>query len=92
MRLALTANSCSFADGFYPVGLPWRPSVTSRILTRWLGQGVRFGICPLCRAHHKLDREYVWGFSDQWSMQDTAVERFADARAPSCPGAGRECA
>lgn len=54
--------------------------MTSRILTRWLWQGVRFGICPLCRAHHKLDREYIWGFFDQWSMQDTAVARFAAAR------------
>ena len=54
--------------------------MTSRILTRWLWQGVPFGICPLCRSHHKLDREYIWGFFDQWSMQDTAVERLAAAR------------
>jgi len=54
--------------------------VTSSVLTRWLRQGLRYGICPLCRAHHKLDREYIWGFFDQWSMQDTAVEQFAAAR------------
>jgi len=49
----------------------------SSVLTRWLRQGLRYGICPVCRAHHKLDREYIWGFFDQWSMQDTAVEQFA---------------
>jgi Family of unknown function (DUF6062) len=52
----------------------------SRALTRWLRQGVNYGVCPLCRAHHKLDREYVWGFFDQWSMHETVVERFAAAR------------
>jgi hypothetical protein len=54
--------------------------MTSRILTRWLRQGLNYGVCPLCRASHKLDREYVWGFFDQWSMQDIAVEAFARAR------------
>jgi hypothetical protein len=48
--------------------------MTSSVLRRWLRQGLRFGVCPLCRASHKLDREYVWGFFDQFSTQDTAVE------------------
>lgn len=53
--------------------------MTDRVLTRWLRQGVRYGVCPLCRASHKLDREYVWGFFDKWSMHETAVEEFARA-------------
>ncbi|HTZ63347.1 MAG TPA: DUF6062 family protein [Solirubrobacteraceae bacterium] len=54
--------------------------MTSSALTRWLRQGLMYGICPLCRAHHKLDREYIWGFFDQWSMRDDVVEQFARAR------------
>lgn len=50
------------------------------MLTRWLRQGLKFGICPLCRASHKLDREYVWYFVDQWSMKDTVVDEVAAAR------------
>lgn len=36
-------------------------------------------MCPLCRASHKLDREYIWDFFDKRSMQDIAVEEFARA-------------
>lgn len=49
-------------------------------LTRWLKQGLARGMCPLCRVAQKLDREYVWYFSDEWSSDGATVEAFARAR------------
>jgi Family of unknown function (DUF6062) len=52
----------------------------SRALTRWLKQGLKYGVCPLCRAAHKIDREYVWHFFEQGSMRDDGIDAFAKAR------------
>jgi hypothetical protein len=49
-------------------------------LTRWLKQGLAQGLCPLCRVSHKLDREYIWSFFDEWSSQDDHIDGFARAR------------
>ncbi len=49
-------------------------------LTRWLKQGLARGICPLCRAAHKLDREYVWNFFDQRSSDEDALDEVSAAR------------
>jgi hypothetical protein len=65
--------------------------VTSTVLTRWLRQGLKFGICPLCRASHKLDREFVWYFVDQWSMKDTTVDDVARARGLCAEHAEQVC-
>jgi Family of unknown function (DUF6062) len=58
--------------------------MTSTALTRWLKQGLAQGICPLCRASHKLDREYIWYFLEKWSMHQDHVDAFAHARG-FCP-------
>jgi hypothetical protein len=49
-------------------------------LTRWLKQGLAHGICPLCRAAHKLDREYMWHFFDERSSDEAALDDVAVAR------------
>ena len=49
-------------------------------LTRWLKQGLAAGMCPLCHVAQKLDREYVWYFSDEWSSDEATIEAFAKAR------------
>jgi Family of unknown function (DUF6062) len=58
--------------------------MTSNALTRWLKQGLARGMCPLCRASHKLDREYIWYFLDKWSMHEDHIHAFASARG-FCP-------
>ena len=50
--------------------------------TTWLRQGLRSGICPLCRVAHKADREYIWHFFDEGADQGESIEKFA-ARAGS---------
>jgi Family of unknown function (DUF6062) len=81
MRLALTANAPGSLMASTPLSSLRSEGavVTDRVLTRWLRQGVGYGVCPLCRASHKLDREYIWDFFDKRSMQDSAVEEFARA-------------
>jgi Family of unknown function (DUF6062) len=54
--------------------------MTSPILTRWLKQGLLYGVCPLCRVAHKIDREYIWHFFEQGSMNDAGINAFAGAR------------
>ena len=49
-------------------------------LTRWLKQGLGRGMCPLCRAAHKLDREYTWHFFDVRSADEEALDEVAAAR------------
>ncbi len=49
-------------------------------LTRWLKQGLARGMCPLCRAAHKLDREYMWHFFDERSSDEDALDEVAAAR------------
>jgi hypothetical protein len=49
-------------------------------LTRWLKQGLARDMCPLCRAAHKLDREYMWNFFDERSSDEDALDQVAAAR------------
>jgi hypothetical protein len=49
-------------------------------LTRWLKQGLDRGMCPLCRAARKLDREYIWFFFDERTGDDDAVGEVSRAR------------
>jgi hypothetical protein len=51
----------------------------SSALTRFLKQGLARGMCPLCRVAHKLEREYVWYFFDEYSSQDWALKQVRDA-------------
>jgi len=44
------------------------------VLTTWLRQGLRSGICPLCRVAHKADREYIWHFFDVGADQDESID------------------
>ena len=49
------------------------------VLTTWLRQGLRTGICPLCRVAHKADREYIWHFFDEGADQDDVIETVRHA-------------
>lgn len=49
------------------------------VLTSWLRQGLRSGMCPLCRVAHKADREYIWHFYDERSNDMGAVEEVSRA-------------
>lgn len=53
-----------------PVDRRWPPGV----LTRWLRQGLRSGMCPLCRVAHKADREYIWHFFDEGANEGEAID------------------
>ena len=44
------------------------------VVTSWLRQGLRAGICPLCRVAHKADREFIWHFFDEGSDQGEAID------------------
>jgi len=61
-----------------PARLPADEAVTRQTppvaLTRWLRQGLRSDMCPLCRVTHKADREYIWHFYDEASNNSDAVE------------------
>ena len=52
---------------------------TSTALTRWLRQGLALGVCPLCRVAHKLDREFIWYFSDEYSAHGEVIDALSDA-------------
>jgi hypothetical protein len=52
----------------------------SSALTRFLKQGLARGMCPLCRVAHKVDREYIWFFFDEYSDQQSALDQVAAAR------------
>ena len=49
-------------------------------LTRFLKQGLKKGVCPLCRAAYKLDGEYMWGFLDEYSHNDATLDRLRRSR------------
>jgi Family of unknown function (DUF6062) len=49
------------------------------VITAWLRQGLRTGICPLCRVAHKADREYMWHFFDQGADQGDSIDAVRDA-------------
>jgi hypothetical protein len=37
-------------------------------------------MCPLCRVVHKLDREYIWYFFDEYSTQDETLDALRRSR------------
>lgn len=49
------------------------------VLTSWLRQGLRSGMCPLCRVAHKADREYIWHFFDEGADQGEAIDTVREA-------------
>ncbi len=44
------------------------------MVTTWLRQGLRSGICPLCRVAHKADREYIWHFFDEGTDHGDSID------------------
>lgn len=44
------------------------------VVTTWLRQGLRSGMCPLCRVAHKADREYIWHFFDEGSDRGEEID------------------
>ena len=46
------------------------------VLTTWLRQGLRDGMCPLCRVAHKADREYIWHFYDEGADQGESIDEL----------------
>jgi uncharacterized protein DUF6062 len=44
-----------------------------------LRQGMRTGMCPLCRVAHKADREYIWHFFDEGADQGDAIDKVRGA-------------
>jgi hypothetical protein len=51
----------------------------SGVLTAWLRQGVRNGICPLCRVAHRADREYIWHFFDESADRGESIDEVRRA-------------
>jgi Family of unknown function (DUF6062) len=51
----------------------------SSVVTAWLRQGLRAGMCPLCRVAHKADREYIWHFFDEGSDQGESIDAVRQA-------------
>lgn len=49
------------------------------VLTSWLRQGLRSGMCPLCRVAHKADREYIWHFFDEGSDSGEQIDQVRAA-------------
>jgi hypothetical protein len=49
-------------------------------LTRFIKQGLRKGVCPLCRVAYKMDGEYMWAFFDDYSGDDKTLDRLRAAR------------
>jgi hypothetical protein len=46
----------------------------SSIVTAWLRQGLRNGMCPLCRVAHKADREFIWHFFDEGADRGESID------------------
>jgi hypothetical protein len=49
-------------------------------LTRFIKQGLKRGVCPLCRVAYKMDGEYMWAFFDDYSSDDATLDRLRAAR------------
>ena len=49
------------------------------VVTAWLRQGLRTGVCPLCRVAHKAEREYIWHFFDEGADQGESIDAVRDA-------------
>jgi hypothetical protein len=77
MRL-LRRNSTQAAEARPKRGQAARQSPPS-VVTSWLRQGLRSGICPLCRVTHKADREYIWHFFDEGADSGDAIDQVRAA-------------
>jgi Family of unknown function (DUF6062) len=51
----------------------------SSTVTAWLRQGLRAGMCPLCRVAHKADREYIWHFFDEGADRGESIDTVRHA-------------
>ena len=51
----------------------------NRALSRLVNQGLRSEVCPLCHVAHKLDREYMWHFFDEYSDSGRAIDELRAA-------------
>lgn len=49
-------------------------------LTRFIKQGLKRGVCPLCRVAYKTDGEYMWALFDDYSSDDKTLDRLHEAR------------
>jgi hypothetical protein len=49
-------------------------------LTRFIKQGLKRGVCPLCRVAYKMDGEYMWSFFDGYSSDEGTLDRLRAAR------------
>ncbi len=58
-------------------------------LTRFLKQGLKRGVCPLCRVAYKMDGEYMWAFFGDYSSDDKTLDRLREARGFCGEHAGR---
>lgn len=67
--------SGTLKHGRRPIDRRLPPSV----VTAWLRQGLRSGMCLLCRVAHKADREYIWHLFDEGSDQQESIEAVRHA-------------
>jgi hypothetical protein len=57
-------------------GEPRSREAPASLLTTWLRQGLRDGMCPLCPVMHKADREYIWHFYDEGADQGESIDEL----------------
>jgi Family of unknown function (DUF6062) len=70
------------ADGLYRCERTRMEVMTppNSALTRFIKQGLRKGVCPLCRVAYKVDGEYMWAFFDEYSSDAKTLDRLREAR------------
>lgn len=49
-------------------------------LTRFIKQGLNRRLCPLCRVAYKVEGEYTWAFLDEYSHDETTLDRLRRSR------------
>lgn len=54
--------------------------VTSEVTISWLDEGVRLGVCPLCRVGHERDQTFIERFCEDLECHGTLVPDFIAAR------------
>ncbi len=75
MKLSLRRSAArSTGGGRLPSAAAVARGSPPSAVTSWLRQGLRNGMCPLCRVAHKADRQYIWHFYDERSNDMSAVE------------------
>ena len=79
MRLHLRSRAGDASDGVRRTRGGIDRKSPPGVLTAWLRQGVRAGICPLCRVAHKADREYIWHFCDEGADQEESIDKVRQA-------------